>query len=148
MSNVNVAGEAFCVIDVNFTNGIETGGSFMASGHQRPTEGTHAEVVGSSGVGSLCVHPRIAAWDRQCYQPYVIPETVLESPPHCHPRASSPSTFGDPVHQWRYPWCRGTPATTFPEFDWGVPICPSNVSATPLPTSCGPNPSGSVSCVW
>ena len=52
MSNVNVAGEAFCVLDVNFTTGIETGGSFMASGHQKPTEGTRAELVSSTGVGS------------------------------------------------------------------------------------------------
>lgn len=52
MSNVNVAGEAFCVIDVNFTTGLDTGGSFMASGHQTPTEGTRAEVASSTGVGS------------------------------------------------------------------------------------------------
>ena len=52
MSNVNVAGEAVCVIDVNFTTGIETGGSFMASGHRKPTEGTRAELVISTGVGS------------------------------------------------------------------------------------------------
>ena len=52
MSNVNIAGEAFCVMDVNFTAGIETGGSFLASGHQKPTEGMRAELVGSTGVGS------------------------------------------------------------------------------------------------
>jgi hypothetical protein len=52
VSNVNVAGEAFCVIDVNFTTGLDNGGSFMASGHQKPTEGTRAELVSSTGVGS------------------------------------------------------------------------------------------------
>ena len=52
MSNVNVAGEAFCVIDVNFTTGLETDGSFMALGHQKPTEGMRAELVSSTGVGS------------------------------------------------------------------------------------------------
>ena len=52
MSNVNIAGEAFCVMDVNFTAGIETGGSFLASGHQKPTEGTRAEFVSSTGMGS------------------------------------------------------------------------------------------------
>ena len=39
-------------------------------------------------------------------------------------------------------------ATPFPEFNWGGPICPSNVSATPLPTSRGPDPTVSVSCIW
>ena len=33
VSNVIVAVEALCVIDANFTTGIETGRSFMASGH-------------------------------------------------------------------------------------------------------------------
>ena len=33
VSNVIVAVEALCVIDVNFTTGIETGRSFMASRH-------------------------------------------------------------------------------------------------------------------
>ena len=52
VTNVNVAVEAICVIEANFTTGIETGGSFMASGHQKPMEGTCAELVSSTGVGS------------------------------------------------------------------------------------------------
>ena len=61
VSNVNVAVEAVGAIDANFTTGIETGGSFMASGHQKPTEGTRAESVNSAGVGSpVCVTPHIS----------------------------------------------------------------------------------------
>ncbi len=52
VSNVNVASEAEGAIYVDFTTGIETGGSFMASEHQKPTEGTRAESVNSTGVGS------------------------------------------------------------------------------------------------
>ena len=52
MSNVNIAVDEFCVIDVNFTTGLDIGGSFMASGHQKPTEGTRAELVSSTGMGS------------------------------------------------------------------------------------------------
>jgi hypothetical protein len=37
--NVNVALKALCVIDANFTTGLETGGSFMALGHQKPMGG-------------------------------------------------------------------------------------------------------------
>ena len=52
VSNVNIAVEAVGAIDANFTTGIETGGSFMASEHQKPTEGTCAELVSTTGVGS------------------------------------------------------------------------------------------------
>jgi hypothetical protein len=52
VSNVNVTVEAVGAIDANFTTGIETGGSFMASEHQKTTEGTCAESVSSTGVGS------------------------------------------------------------------------------------------------
>ena len=50
--NVNVAVEAVGAIDANFTTGIETVGSCMASEHQKPTEGTRAELESSTGVGS------------------------------------------------------------------------------------------------
>jgi hypothetical protein len=52
VSKVNVAVEAVGAIDANLTTGIETGGSFMASEHRKPTEGTRAESVSSTGVGS------------------------------------------------------------------------------------------------
>ncbi len=52
VSNVNVAVEVVGAIDTNFTTGIETGGSFMASEHQKPTEGSRAESVSSTGVES------------------------------------------------------------------------------------------------
>ena len=52
MLNVNVGSEAEGAIDANFTTGIEAGGSFMASEHQKPTEGMRAESVNSTGVGS------------------------------------------------------------------------------------------------
>ncbi len=52
VSNVNVASEAEGAIDANFITGIEADGSFMASEHQKPTEGTRAELVNSTGVGS------------------------------------------------------------------------------------------------
>ncbi len=52
VSNCNIASEAEGAIEANFTGGIETGGSFMSSEHQKPTEGTHAESVNSTGVGS------------------------------------------------------------------------------------------------
>jgi hypothetical protein len=52
VSNVNVAVEAVGAIDANFTTGIETGGSFMASEHRKPMEGMRAESVSTTGVGS------------------------------------------------------------------------------------------------
>ena len=52
MLNVNVVVEAVGAIDANFTTGVETGGSFMALEHRKPTEGTRAESVSSTGVGS------------------------------------------------------------------------------------------------
>ena len=60
VSKCNVALEAEGAIYANFTTGIETGGSFMASGHLKLTEGTRAESVNSAGVGSpVCVTPHI-----------------------------------------------------------------------------------------
>jgi hypothetical protein len=60
VSKCNASSEAEGAIYANFTTGIETGGSFMASGHRKPTEGTRAESVNSAGVGSpVCVTPHI-----------------------------------------------------------------------------------------
>ncbi len=39
VSNVNVAVEVVGAIDANFPTGIETGGSFMASEHQKTNGG-------------------------------------------------------------------------------------------------------------
>jgi len=52
VSKCNVPSEAEDALYANFTTGIETGGSFLASGHRKPTEGTRAETVNSAGVGS------------------------------------------------------------------------------------------------
>ncbi len=52
VSPVNVASEAVGAIYANFTTGIETGGSFMATEHQKPMEGMGAESVNSTGVVS------------------------------------------------------------------------------------------------
>ena len=52
VSTVNVSLEAKGAKDANFTTGLEAGGSFMASEYQKPTEGTRAESVDSTGVVS------------------------------------------------------------------------------------------------
>ena len=60
MSKCNVPSEAEDALYANFTTGIETGGSFMASGHLKLTEGTRAESVNSAGGGSpVCVTPHL-----------------------------------------------------------------------------------------
>jgi hypothetical protein len=59
--------DALCVIDVNFTTGIETGWSFMTLGHWKSMEGTHAELSNSTGVESpvgASLHMRIRKGSR------------------------------------------------------------------------------------